>query len=492
MRVTSRISETQLAIIDTIFRAHHARGAAPTTAWGVFDRSGLVHFASAGELSPGTPPNEHTAYRVASCTKSFTAAAVLRLRDAGELQLDAPITDFVPAFTKVRLPSADSPVPTVRMLLTMSAGFPTDNPWGDRQESLTEAEFMALLSNGLRFDSIPGTRFAYSNLGYALLGYVIEHVTAQPYRRFIQERFIGPLGLTGTGFDQSVPAAGGIAVGARWLRGAWEDVPFSPPGAFSPIGGLFSTAADLAHWSTWLAEAFDPVAAEEADAPLSRASRRELQQLHRPTPPGDTHAGGYGFGVFVEHAAAHRTVVSHSGGYPGFSSHMRWLPETGEGIVAFENATFSRSAVPASAALDAAFPTLPRPVDVWPATRAAQAAITALIHEWSDDAARAVFAENVAWDMPLDERRSVIDEAIDAIGGLIAEESNESAASAAETSAVVASGLLAAGAAVESSVAPSHLVWFIPGEFGRLRAEIELTPENPPRVQSLAVKADRV
>ena len=86
-----------------------------------------------------------TAYRIASCTKSFTAAAVLSLRDDGLLQLGDPITRFVPEFSGVTLPTADSPVPTIGMLLTMSAGFPTDDPWADRQEAMTDDQFTALL-----------------------------------------------------------------------------------------------------------------------------------------------------------------------------------------------------------------------------------------------------------------------------------------------------------------------------------------------------------
>src|SRR5690606_4384875 len=109
------------------FARRHSRGHAPSTVWGVFDRGGLVASGHTGTLPDGTTPTEHTAYRVASCTKSFVAAGVLALRDAGELSLDDPITRYVPAFADVALPTPDSPVPTIRMLLTMSAGFPTDN-----------------------------------------------------------------------------------------------------------------------------------------------------------------------------------------------------------------------------------------------------------------------------------------------------------------------------------------------------------------------------
>src|SRR4051795_1723795 len=108
--------------VRRIFAERHASGAAPRLAWGVL---------AGGELVGGEDVD--TAYRIASCTKSFTAAALLLLRDRGVLSLDAPITDFVPQAV-LRLPSADSPVPSVRMLMSMSGGLPTDDPWADRQE----------------------------------------------------------------------------------------------------------------------------------------------------------------------------------------------------------------------------------------------------------------------------------------------------------------------------------------------------------------------
>lgn len=459
-----------LAAVDEVFREQRATGAAPSAVWGVFDRSGLIHSGADGELPGGRTPAEHTAYRIASCTKSFTAAAVLALRDEGALHLDEPVTRFVPAFSQVRLPGADAATPTVRMLLTMSAGFPTDDPWADRQEAMTTGELEALLAHGVSFDSTPGTRFAYSNLGFALLGRVVDVSAGRGYREVVRERFLEPLGLGGTAFEASAYAADAPAVGARRIDDEWEYLPFSGPGAFSPIGGLFSTVADLSRWAAWLAEAFDGTGADTAGTPLSRASRRELQQSYRFVPGRGEHPTGYGFGLFVEEYEGIGPVVSHSGGYPGFSAHMRWLPGSGLGIVAFENATFSRVALPTTAAFDAliAGQATDATARVWPQTRAAQAAVTALVRSWSDAAAAELFTENVDQDMPLGHRRAAIEKAIDEVGGLAEEPVVD----------------------VESA-APSHLVWLMPGRSGRLRVELKLNPESPPRVQLLGVTVDR-
>ncbi|MHA6669665.1 serine hydrolase domain-containing protein [Homoserinimonas sp. A447] len=470
--MTHAIQQPDLDYITDYFAKRHSRGHAPSAVWGVFDRGGLVATGTTGTLPDGTTPTEHTAYRVASCTKSFVAAGVLALRDAGELDLDDPITRYVPAFTEVVLPTADSPVPTLRILLTMSAGFPTDNPWGDRQESMTNDELDAFLRRGLTFDTVPGTTFAYSNLGFALVGRAIEAVTGTTFIDFVTERFIRPLGLTGTGFDTSVPAAGGVAVGTRWLDDHWEPLPFSGPGAFSPIGGMFSTVTDLSRWAHWMSEAFDDEGADAPGSPLSRASRRELQQVQRfVAEPG--RPGGYGFGLHTNHYPGGDVITCHSGGYPGFSAHMRWSQTSGVGMVAFENATGSRVPVAVIEVLDHLVSTRkPKPIDrLLPAVRVAQQAATGLIREWSDEAADRLFSENVALDDPYDRRRKSIAKAVERIGGLDA-----SAAPRPQD---------------EESNSPSHLVWFIPGHAGRLRAELQLTPENPPRVQFLQVTVDK-
>lgn len=471
---TSMTANTGTAT-DAIFAAHLARGAAPAAAWGVFDAAGLRHVNSAG-----APPD--AAFRIASCTKSFTAAALLALRDDGVLGLDDPITRFVPGLNLDGLPSPRSAVPTLRMLLTMSAGLPTDDPWGDRQESLTADEFDALLAAGVRFESEPGTRFAYSNLGYALLGRAIEAAAALPYRRVVEQRLLEPLGLGSTGFDESLPAAGGIVTGHRRHAGGWEPLPLSGPGAFSPIGGLFSTVADLASWAGFLARAFEthPDTDAEDDAVLSAASRREMQQLHRLDQDVSGHPTGYGFGLFIEQYSPTSRVVSHSGGYPGFSAHMRWSLEHGFGLIAFENATYSRVSEVTTEAFDAlltaresAATARTAALALWPETRAAQRSVTDIltaVEPFAEPLDPVLFSENIELDQPLARRRSAFRLAVADIGGLNGD---------------------GAVRATETSEGPSHAVWFLPGRSGRLRVEIRMTPEATPRVQTLLIAADR-
>ncbi len=326
---------TLTAAVAEVFSGRVASQVTPGARFVVFDASGPVFdggFGAAG--AAGTPPGPRSRFRVASCTKSFTAAAILNLRDGGLLSLDAPVTDYVPELTPT-LPTSQPEAPTLRLLLSMAGGFPTDDPWADRQESLSNEAFRAVLRAGVRFATAPGTRYEYSNLGYALLGQVIEAVSGRPYPAYVTETLLKPLGLDETGFDFAAVPVGSLAIGHRKAGDSWVTLPFSGPGAFSSIGGIVTTASDLARWAGWLCSAFSPASGEAG--PLSAASRREMQRIQCAIAleqTGDLRLKGYGYGLVVEQHARFGNIVSHSGGYPGFSSHMRWNPETGFGVVA--------------------------------------------------------------------------------------------------------------------------------------------------------------
>lgn len=487
--------------VDAVFRERVEQGITPSSVWGVFDRHGLVASGGHGDRGDGATPDADTVYRIASCTKSVTAATLLTLVAEGRVSLDAPITDVVPAFSAVTLPTTDAPVPTLRMLLTMSAGFPTDDPWGDRQESITDDELDAVLRGGLLFDTVPGTGFAYSNLGYALLGRAVQTVTGQPFTRVASDVVLRPLGLDDTVFAAS-DARGFVVTGARRHDTVWEPLPLSGPGAFSPIGGLFSTVRDLSRWARHLASAFASVVDPDDVAepgPVSPADRRMMQQAMRvipaPSIPSAHRPIAYGFGLFVEQDDAVGPIVSHSGGYPGFSAHMRWSVRSGLGVVAFENATQAKVSVATETAhdlvlgIDPAGPATVRthastsgPVVVLPETRAAQAAVSRLLVGWSapasagpdtagagdaDRAAAAVCTPNVPMDVPWDRRRAAVFRAVAEVGAD-----------------------LHAAPVAESSSTPTHLRWWLPGTAGRLRVEIRLAPIAAGLVQTLLVTAE--
>jgi CubicO group peptidase (beta-lactamase class C family) len=510
------------ADVDTVAASYQQRGGQPGLAYGIVIDGDLAHAAGLGERHlGGPPPDAGTVFRIASMTKSFTAAALLALRDDGALRLDDPAEAYVPELRGWPPVSPDSARVSVRHLLTMTAGFPTDDPWGDRQQGLPLQEFAGFLSGGVRFNWAPGTRFEYSNLGYAILGRVISAVTGVAYQDYIRDRLLQPLGMTRTGFEAAEFDAPVLARGYRRVRGdgqasgdglkeaevrqgravgsdGWSEVELDRCGAFAPMGGIFSCVRDLARWVAGFAAAFPPGDAEAGGAhPVRRATRREMQMPQAltgwdkpPGLPGDTaiSLSAYGFGLFVEDHPALGRVVSHSGGYPGFGSNMRWHPATGTGVIALGNSTYATMMTLAAALLDAILrhrerpaygysvalapaetqgPHGPQPTHAagpWPETVAARDAVSALLRSWDDAEAARLFSPNVAQDAPFAERRRIITLIRKRIGDFRDDPGRD-----------------------PEFDTPAQCRWWLAGERGVIQAQIQLNPERPPRVQSLTL-----
>jgi CubicO group peptidase (beta-lactamase class C family) len=471
--------EPLLPEVDAIFARAIAPGRIPGVAWGVIADGALVHHGGLGTLRVGetATPTVDSVFRIASMTKSFTAASVLLLRDEGRLRLDDPVASHVPDLSGLRGPTADSPPITIRDLLTMSAGFPTDDPWGDRQQGLDLERFGELLRGGLSFAWTPGLRFEYSNLGYGILGRVISNVARVEYREFVRERLLGPLGMASTTFLAEEAAPERLASGYVHRDGVFLPEPIDGYGALAAMGGIFTSVRDLATWVSGFLDAFPPRDDPEGQHPLSRATRREMQQVQRaylprvePGPPdaGPTvAAGGYGYGLEARHDPSVGVIIAHGGGYPGFGSHMRWHPASGIGIVALGNARYAPVSLAARAALEVLVrgggaPTrLRRPAT--PA-EAARRALEQLLGSWDDDLANRTFAMNVDLDEPLERRRSQLRDLAARRGPFARDASTPDAGDS-----------------------PFQLTWWVTGRGARVRLELLLSPERPPRVQRFTV-----
>lgn len=471
-----------LSDLDARFAAARADGGIPGMAWGVVRDGRLVHAGGAGTVSrddPATPTADHV-FRIASMTKSFTAATVLLLRDEGLLRLDDPVSAHVPDLAAWRPPTADSAPVTVRDLLTMSAGLATDDPWGDRQQGLGLEEFGRLLAAGPSFALPPGVAFEYSNLGFGILGRVVTAVAGREYREVVRERLLAPLGMDSTGFAEEEVAAGRLVHGYVRRGDGLVREGRDPYGALASMGGIFSTVRDLAVWVAGFLDAFPARDDPEGPHPLRRSSRREMQQGHRPwgveiaahapdEAPRAT-AGAYGLGLTVAPDPDLGTFVSHAGGYPGFGSHMAWHPATGLGVIGLGSLRYA----PMRGLVDAALRALVeagaaprREVRPLPATERAAEAVGRLLGRWDDAEADALFAMNMDLDEPRGLRRAALEEAVRRAGPPLRPDPSRPATSA----------------------SPAERTWWLRGERGWLRLSALLTPEPSPRLQRLAAEA---
>jgi CubicO group peptidase (beta-lactamase class C family) len=462
-------------ITDEVFSHREETSSVPGVAYGVIRGGELVHAGGLGAATIGGPaPGPDTVFRIASMTKSFTATAVLMLRDEGLLRLDDLVADHLPQAAV--LDERDGPRLTVRDLLTMGAGLATDDPWGDRQESLPEDEFDALVAGGLSACWPARTAFEYSNTAYALLGRVVARVGGTGYREYVRDRLCQPLGMVDTGFDVAGVPEDRRATGYRIdASGTPIAEPVVAAGAYSAMGGLHSTVRDLARWVGGFTAAW---ASGRDGHPVDRWSLREAQEMARfiaveSLPDNGSVAVGYGFGLQVQQHSVLGRLVAHSGGYPGFGSHMRWHPASGWGVVALGNATYAPMHVPVAEALsrlvvasgDAHGASSPVPVTPWPETLAAMDVAERLLDGDDSGVVESTWSPNMDLDVPRAERLAELEGVRSVVGAFTRDADSVTHPTAARAA------------------------WTVTGPGGSARLEVWMTPERTPRIQKLVVTA---
>ena len=463
--------------IDRLFRDFAESAHVPGAAWGIVIDGELVHSGATGyrDIETQAPTNADTVFRIASMTKSFTAVAILSLRDEGKLSLDDPAERFIPELKSLRYPTGDSPRITVRHLLSHSEGFPEDNPWGDQQLKVTREQMLRMIAGGIPFSNAPGVAYEYSNYGFAILGEIVWRASGQPYNTYVAEKILRPLGMSATTLEPSNVPSDRLAHGYRWEDERWKEEPLLRDGAFGSMGGMLTSIRDLSRYVAAHLSAWPP--RDGADGiPIKRASLREMQQIARYGGASTTRGGagavqlnasGYGYGLGVSQNCTFRHVVAHSGGLPGFGSQMRWLPEYGVGVIAFGNRTYTPWGQTVTAAFDLLAKTgglQPREVQPSAALVSAQKAVSQLVSAWDDRLAASIAAENLFLDLSADRRRAALE------------------------------GLHAKVGACRADPGPFDRVenalrgqWTVECERGKLLASLTLAPTMPPKVQFLNV-----
>jgi len=345
--------------LDPIFQRYMEEQHVPGLVYGIVVDGRLAYVQTFGRRTQNqyeivTPDS---LFRIASMSKAFTALAILKLRDEGKLQLDALAETYVPELRGWRYPTSDSPRIRVRDLLSHAGGFVTDDPWGDRQQVLPEAEFTRMLRTGVPFTRAPQTSYEYSNFGYALLGRIVSNVSGRPFEDYIRDEIMRPLGMVSTGYDIAASPADRRAIGWRWENDAFVREPDMRRGAFGAMGGVETSARDYARWVAFLLSAW-PARDGSERGPARRSTVREMAQglnfvaiARRPGQPDSCpQAQAYGMGLRVAQDCDLGLTLAHGGGYPGYGSYVLLLPEQGVGIFAFANRTYAGPSPPVWAA----------------------------------------------------------------------------------------------------------------------------------------------
>ncbi len=463
--------------IDKTVTAFMARAHVPGAAWGIVIDGELAHLGVSGfrDLATKAPVTRDSVFRIASMSKSFAAMSILALRDEGKLSLDDLAEKHVPELKNLRYPTTDSPRLRVRDLLSHAAGFPEDNPWGDQQLSATEDAFTRMMQQGIPFSNPPGVAYEYSNYGFAIIGRIVTNVSGKPYRQFLSETILQPLGMTSTTLEPKAVAADRMALGYRWEDETWKLEPALADGAFGVMGGMLTSISDLTKYVGALLAAYPPRDGAEA-GPIRRSSLREMQQIWRSRPSTasrtqagaiNLNSGGYGFGLGISQSCEFDQIVAHSGGLPGYGSMMRWLPSYGVGVIAFGNVTYTGWGGVVTQAFDLMAKTGglqsrgPQPSTSLVTSRDA---VSRLIVNWDDRQADEMAAMNLFLDTSKDRRQKQI----------------------ADLRAKV--GTCAMPATFDSVENWLRGQWTMKCERGDLNVSITLAPTMPPKVQFLDVR----
>lgn len=334
--------------LDEHFAAYAARMRVPGMAVGLVVDGDLVWSKGYGvkDVTTKEPVDADTLFRLASVTKSFTATAVLQLRDAGKLSLDDPAEKYLPELAGIVYPTRDSPRVTVRNLLSHTAGLPHDVPPSPPHvpggETAGDAAILQRL-RGLVLSEPPGSVYAYSNLGFQLAGMIVARVAGTTYEEYLAAHVLRPLGMPSTGFE---PPPARLASGYLRRGEGVEHPPMIQLGPF-PAGGLFSSVRDMARYASFELSAWPP--RDDGDTgPLRRSSVREAQQmaawmgLHVPRRGRGAAvvaiADGYGFGWVAEQTCEFDQVVWHNGALTdGYRSMVMLLPERGVALIVLAN-----------------------------------------------------------------------------------------------------------------------------------------------------------
>jgi len=309
------------------------------------------------DAETGVAPTPNTQYRVGSITKTFTAAAVMALRDEGKLGLD----DLLSAHVR----EAEGSPLTLGRMLAHNSGIQREVPgdvWVKLEFPQTPDELVARLAEAEQVLE-PGTHWHYSNLAFAALGEVVSRVSGRSAQEFVEERFLRPLGLARTSWLREEPAARGYYVDPfSDVLHAEAEVEHS--GAAAPAGELWSTPADLCRWADFLAG-------------------REAMHAVQVMVDAEHWTLAWGLGLML-HRRSERVLFGHDGAMPGFIASFAYDRTERRGAAVVANASTPALGVTAIALdlVEAALEVYPAEPELWRPAAQPPAELEGVLGRW--------------------------------------------------------------------------------------------------------------
>jgi CubicO group peptidase (beta-lactamase class C family) len=285
------------------------------------------------------PATAETIYRVGSISKSFTAVALMRAFEQGKVALDEPLQKYLPEAAGFANPRAEAKPPTLRQFASHTAGLIREPALPNAAAgpiAQWEAKVLASIP-ATRFDTVPGARYQYSNIGFGVLGLALSRAVGIPFMTFVESQIFQPLQMRSSTFIIDERLRPQLAVGYANRPNGTIDA--TAPAAEHdgrgykvPNGGIYSTVGDLAKFMAMMM-------GSAGDAVLSMSTRSEMMRVQT---PGNGRSG-YGLGFDISTAADGTRVVGHGGSVAGYTAYLAFDPERRVGVILLRNYASGRT-----------------------------------------------------------------------------------------------------------------------------------------------------
>jgi len=305
---------------------------------GLVQKNGLVWSKSYGyaDIESKRPANADSVYRIGSITKQFTALMLLQLVHDGKVHLSDPVEKYLPEIHQVQGEYKNAPPITLVQLATHTAGLDREPENMETYVKGPVSDWEKILISALphtKYLYEPGTRFSYSNIGYAILGAALSRAAKQPYTEYVKQKILLPLGMTHSDFELTAALQPNMTTGydrdennkVHPETAAQEHK--AGRGYKVPNGALYTTVGDMAKF----------VAFELHGGPESVLPDKELEENSRRLVASDPGLNfGYGIGFLIQRKDT-KEVVGHSGAVAGYLAAAFFRPDASTGIILLHN-----------------------------------------------------------------------------------------------------------------------------------------------------------
>ncbi len=298
-------------------------------------RPPLIECVGLADHTSRRPIDGDTVFRIASISKTLTAIGLMQLRDDGRFTLDDPVNRYLKTIRVEAPPGA--PEVTFRHLLTHTSGIGElpkvsdlwrKEAWGGGPPFAAPSDLGALYGGTLRTDVAAGSKWAYANHGFAVLGQLVEDISGAPFAEHMRDCVLRPLGMARAGYQRTDDLGATLATGYHWVFGRFRPLKDYDLTLYGP-GSVLSPPADMVEFATWLANGC-------GDVSTNVLSSATLHEMTSPQFSIDPRIDGMGLAFFLDHLGTHR-VFGHTGNNPGFASALLVAPDDEVGVVALTN-----------------------------------------------------------------------------------------------------------------------------------------------------------